>query len=93
MNQRDRNANEPTAGQQKMNRPDRDITQQIRRSIEKDKLLSTDGHNVKVIPQNGMVARKGPVRSENEKRAVEAKAAEGAGADKGYERNRSPTAT
>jgi hypothetical protein len=32
VNQRDQNANEPTADQQKDNRSDRDITQQIRRS-------------------------------------------------------------
>jgi hyperosmotically inducible protein len=37
---------------------------------------------VKVITQNGMVTLKGPVRSEEEKKAVEAKAAEVAGADK-----------
>jgi len=81
-NQRDRNSNEATADQQKMNQSDRDITQQIRRSIEKDKSLSTYGHNVKVITQNGMVTLKGPVRSEEEKKAVEEKAAEVAGADK-----------
>ena len=34
-NKRDRNANEPTADQQKENRSDRDITQQIRQSIIK----------------------------------------------------------
>jgi osmotically-inducible protein OsmY len=82
MNQRDRNANEPTADQQKANRSDRDITQQIRKSIVSDKSLSTYGHNVKVITQNGMVTLKGPVRSEEEKKAVEEKAAQVAGADK-----------
>jgi hyperosmotically inducible periplasmic protein len=82
MNQRDRNANEATADQQKVNRSDRDITQQIRKSIVSDKSLSSYGHNVKVITQNGMVTLKGPVRSEEEKKAVEAKAAEVAGADK-----------
>src|SRR5580704_18802620 len=82
MNQRDRNSNEPTADQQKDNRSDRDITQQIRKSIQDDKSLSTYGHNVKVITQNGMVTLKGPVRSEEEKKAVEDKAAEVAGADK-----------
>jgi hyperosmotically inducible protein len=76
MNQRDRNATEATADQQKMNRSDRDITQQIRKSIASDKSLSTYGHNVKVI------TLKGPVRSEEEKKAVEDKAAEVAGADK-----------
>jgi hyperosmotically inducible protein len=82
MNQRDRNSNEATADQQKANRSDRDISQQIRKSIASDKSLSSYGHNVKVITQNGMVTLKGPVRSEEEKKAVEDKAAEVAGADK-----------
>jgi hyperosmotically inducible periplasmic protein len=82
MNQRDRNTNEPTADQQKDNHSDRDITQQVRRSIMKDKSLSTYAHNVKIITQNGQVTLKGPVRSDEEKRAVEAKAAEIAGQDK-----------
>jgi hyperosmotically inducible protein len=82
VNQRDRNANEPTADQQKSNRSDRDITQQVRKAIMEDKSLSTYAHNVKVITQNGMVTLKGPVRSEEEKRAIEAKAAEVAGSDK-----------
>lgn len=82
MNQGDQSQNAVTADQQKMNRSDRDVTQQIRRSIEKDKSLSTYAHNVKVITQNGMVTLKGPVRSEDEKRAIEAKATEVAGADK-----------
>ncbi len=82
MNRQDRNSNEATADQQKADRSDREITQQIRKSIMDDKSLSTYGHNVKVITQNGMVTLKGPVRSEEEKKAVEAKAAEVAGADK-----------
>lgn len=79
VNQRDQNANEPTADQQKNNRPDSDITQQIRQAIMKDKSLSTYAQNVKIITQNGQVTLKGPVRSDDEKRAVEAKAAEIAG--------------
>ena len=81
-NERDRSPNEPTADQQKENRSDRDITQQIRRSIVKDKSLSTYAHNVKIVTQNGQVTLKGPVHSEDEKRAIEAKAAEVAGQDK-----------
>jgi hyperosmotically inducible periplasmic protein len=79
VNERDRNKNEPTADQQKENRSDRDITQQIRQSIMKDKSLSTYAHNVKVITQNGQVTLKGPVRSEDERKTVEAKATEVAG--------------
>ena len=79
VNERDRSQNEPTADQQKENRSDRDITQQIRQSIMKDKSLSTYAHNVKVVTQDGQVTLKGPVRSEDEKEAIEAKAAEVAG--------------
>jgi hyperosmotically inducible periplasmic protein len=81
-NQRDRSANEPTADQQKENRSDRDITQQIRQSIMKDKSLSTYAHNVKIVTQDGQVTLKGPVQSEDEKKAIEAKAAEVAGENK-----------
>jgi hyperosmotically inducible periplasmic protein len=79
LNQRDKNANQPTADQQMNRRSDRDITQQIRRAVVQDKSLSTYAHNVKIITQNGQVTLKGPVRSDDEKRAVEAKAAELAG--------------
>jgi hyperosmotically inducible periplasmic protein len=82
VNQRDRNPNEPTADRQKENRSDREITQQIRKAIVNDKSLSSYGHNVKVITQNGQVMLKGPVRSDEEKRAIEAKAAEIAGENK-----------
>ena len=82
INQRDRNAAEPTADQQKMNTGDRETTKQIRQAIIKDKSISTYGHNVKVITQNGMVTLKGPVRSQEEKQTIEAKAKEIAGPDK-----------
>jgi len=82
VNQRDRNPNEPTADLQKNNPSDRDITQQIRRAIMKDKSLSSYAHNVKIITQNGQVTLKGPVRSDEEKRALEAKATEIVGENK-----------
>jgi osmotically-inducible protein OsmY len=81
-NERDKNKAEPTADQQKETQSDREMTRQIRRSIVQDKSLSTYAHNVKIISQNGMVTLKGPVRSDEEKTAVEAKAAEIAGKDK-----------
>ena len=81
-NQRDQKTNEPTADQQKNSLSDRDITQQIRRAIMKDKTLSTYSHNVKIITENGQVTLKGPVRSDDDKRAIEAKAAQIAGEDK-----------
>lgn len=82
-NQRDRSENEPTADQQKENQSDRELAAKIRQAIVKDKSLSSYAHNVKIIAQGGTVTLKGPVRSEEEKQAVEAKAAEAAGgADK-----------
>lgn len=48
----------------------------------KDESLSTYAHNVKIISQNGIVTLKGPVRSEDEKSAIQAKAVEVVGKDK-----------
>jgi hyperosmotically inducible periplasmic protein len=82
VNQRDRNNLEPTADQQKEDRLDRDLTRDIRHSLMQDKSLSTYAHNVKIVSQNGMVTLRGPVRSEEEKTVVEAKATQIAGKDK-----------
>ena len=82
VNQRDRSQNEATADQQKENSGDRQLTQQIRRAIVKDKSLSTNAHNVKIITQNGSVTLKGAVKSEEEKQTIESKATEIAGAGK-----------
>jgi hyperosmotically inducible periplasmic protein len=82
VNKRDKNKAEPTADQQKENQPDREIARKIRQSIVQDKSLSSYAHNIKIIAENGAVTLKGPVRSDEEKTAVEAKAAEIAGADK-----------
>lgn len=80
VNTRDRAKGAVTADQQKENAGDRDLTQKIRRALMQDKTLSSYAHNVKVIAQGGRVTLKGPVRSESEKQAVEAKATELAGA-------------
>jgi osmotically-inducible protein OsmY len=71
---------QPTADQAKNTASDRDIMQNIRKAIHDDNSLSTYGHNVKVISKNGKVTLKGPVRSEDEKKAIETKATEVAGA-------------
>jgi len=80
VNKRDQDQSRPTAGQQKENRPDREITRLIRQSITQDKVLSTYAKNVKVITQNGNVMLRGPVRSQEEKATIETKANEIAGA-------------
>jgi osmotically-inducible protein OsmY len=82
VNKQDRAAGSPTADQQKNNRTDRQLTQQIRKAVIADKTLSTYAHNVKIIAQNGAVTLKGPVRSDEEKKAVLAKAEDVAGAGK-----------
>jgi hyperosmotically inducible periplasmic protein len=79
VNTRDRAKGAVTADQQKENAGDRELTQKIRKSLMADKSLSTYAHNVKVVAQGGQVTLKGPVRTEEEKRNVEAKAVEVAG--------------
>jgi hyperosmotically inducible protein len=82
MNRGDRDGGQTTADQQQEDRADRDLTDRIRRAIAGDRSLSTDAHNVKVIARNGQVTLTGPVRSERERRTVEAKAVEVAGQDR-----------
>jgi hyperosmotically inducible protein len=83
INKRDRNSGEATADKQKMNATDQDLTQKIRQSIMSDKSLSSYAHNIKIISQNGTVTLKGPVKSDDEKKNVMAKAVAVAGsADK-----------
>jgi hyperosmotically inducible periplasmic protein len=79
VNKRDRSGEQVTADQQKQNSSDIELTRKIRSSITKDKSLSTYAHNVKVITQDGIVTLKGPVRSEEESKVIESKAAEVAG--------------
>jgi hyperosmotically inducible protein len=79
-NKKDRSKTEPTADQAKNNTSDRELMQKIRKSIMDDKSLSTYGHNVKVIAQDGKVTLKGPVNSAEEKQSIEQKATEVAGA-------------
>jgi hyperosmotically inducible protein len=64
----------PTADQQKSNASDRAITQKIRKAVHDDASLSTYGHNIKIITQDGKVTLRGPVRSEEEKNNLQAKA-------------------
>jgi hyperosmotically inducible protein len=82
VNKRDRKTGAVTADQQKENEGDRELTAKIRKSLMDNKELSTYAHNVKIVSRNGVVTLKGPVRSEDEKKAVEAKATEIAGAGK-----------
>lgn len=80
VNKGDRSSSAVTADQQKNDHNDRYLTQQIRKAVVADKTLSTYAHNVKVISQNGNVTLKGPVRSDDERKTVIAKAEQIAGA-------------
>lgn len=70
-----------TADQQSNVPSDLDLTKRIRRALAADKSLSTYARNVKIITSGGKVALTGPVRTVEEKKAVEAKAAEIAGGE------------
>jgi osmotically-inducible protein OsmY len=74
-----KDAGKPTADQQNTNKADREMTQSVRKAIVADKSLSTYAHNIKVITQDGVVTLRGPVHSEDEKKAIVAKATEVAG--------------
>jgi hyperosmotically inducible periplasmic protein len=82
MNAPEKSAGAPTADQQSNNQGDVELTRQIRRSVEKDDSLSLVAHQVKIISSNGSVILRGPVKTENEKQAIGAKAQAIAGADK-----------
>ena len=74
-----KNQTNPSADQQKMNTADRELTRKIRKAIHDDSNLSTYAHNIKIISQDGKVTLRGPVRSEEEKANIEAKAVAAAG--------------
>jgi hyperosmotically inducible protein len=73
-NKRDSPSERQTADRQKEDPSDRDISQKLRRAVVKDKSLSTDAHNVKIITQGGQVILAGPVRTLEERDNIEAKA-------------------
>jgi hyperosmotically inducible protein len=71
VNKQDRDASKSTADQAKNNTSDREMARHIRQDVVHDKSLSTYGHNVKIIAKDGKVTLRGPVHSEDEKRAIE----------------------
>ncbi|MGZ8425699.1 MAG: BON domain-containing protein [Candidatus Binatia bacterium] len=78
-NVRDRNDQTKTAGDQSESEADRTISQNIRQSLTADDSLSTNGKNVKVITIDGKVTLRGPVKNDQEKAAIAAKAQQVAG--------------
>lgn len=79
VNARDRNDQTKTAGDQSENEADRTISQNIRQALTADDSLSTNGKNAKIITVDGKVTLRGPVKSDQEKAAIAAKAQQVAG--------------
>ncbi len=71
---------QPTADQAKNGKSDRILMRDIRRAVVQDKSLSTYAHNVKIVASQGKVTLRGPVQSDEEKKTIEDKATEVAGA-------------
>jgi len=69
-----------TADQQHQSRSDVEITREIRQLLTKDKALSVYAKNVKIVSDKGDVTLSGPVHSDDEKKSIEAKAVQIAGA-------------
>ena len=68
-----------TPGDQAENEADRTISQNIRQAVVADDSVSTNGKNVKIITADGVVTLRGPVKSDQEKTNIGAKAQQVAG--------------
>ena len=73
---------QPTPVVQKVTKADRELTQKIRKAVVSDKALSLEAHNIHIKAQDGAVTLTGTVKSDEEKKAIEDKATEIAGAGK-----------
>jgi hyperosmotically inducible periplasmic protein len=71
-NERDRNTNTLTPGDQGGSEADRTVTQMIRQDIVKNDALSMTGKNVKIITVDGVVTLRGPVKSPGERSQIAA---------------------
>jgi len=78
-NDRDASGASQTPIDQGENEKDVEISANIRKAIVADDSLSTNAHNVKIVTSGGTVTLRGPVKSSQEKAAVEAKARQVAG--------------
>ncbi len=69
-NERDRDGDTVTPGDQAENDADRSITQRIRQAVVDKDGLSTNAKNVKIMTANGVVTLRGPVQSAGEKSSI-----------------------
>jgi osmotically-inducible protein OsmY len=65
-NVRDKDNTTLTPQNQKQDKTDIKITAHIRKAVHKDKSLSVDAHNAKIITRNRVVTLRGPVNNEAE---------------------------
>ena len=65
-NVRDKDNTTLTPQNQKQDKTDIKITAHIRKTVHKDKSLSVDAHNAKIITRNRVVTLRGPVKTEAE---------------------------
>jgi hyperosmotically inducible protein len=72
INKRDDNKAAVTPEEQSNKKEDIELTRKIRRELTKSETLSTYAKNVKIITSGGMTTLRGPVKSQQEKDAVEA---------------------
>ena len=79
INQRDRNEEALTPGDQGASAEDREATRKIRRAIIQNEQLSTTAKNIKIITTNGKVTLRGPVNSQTERDLIGAVAQQVAG--------------
>ena len=70
-NVRDRDEAKLTPFDQSNSAPDLALTQLIRQGITSDDAMSMQARNVKVITQDGVVTLRGPVGTEQERKAIE----------------------
>lgn len=78
-NVRDADGTTKTSGDQSESETDRTITQNVRQAVTADDSISTNGKNVKIVTVDGTVTLRGPVKSEQEKTNIAAKAQQIAG--------------
>jgi hyperosmotically inducible protein len=79
VNERDRSSSADTPMDQGNGESDLKLTQSIRQAVMADKTLSFTAKNVKIITKDGKITLRGPVKTAEERAAIEADARKAAG--------------
>jgi osmotically-inducible protein OsmY len=74
VNERDRSGTTMMPTDQQSSDLDLKITKELREAVVGDDALSFDAKNIKIITSGAVVTLRGPVKSEQEKQAIEARA-------------------